>query len=159
MTNYVIWCKQGKWVSCLIYRGKTSMNDWYIWSCWNIYFYLKITVRNIDAYLVFRDKVENLFSPNLVVRDEIEKLKISSCARARKNGSNSQENFRDRDILQGSGKNNWRLGWIWSGICKSPTLHFAQEFLMLGRIKPHSFLRFLEYMHGVGWVGLGWGGI
>ena len=66
----------------------------------------------MDANLVFRDKVENLFSPNLVVRDEIEKLKISSCARARKNGSNSQENFRDRDILQGSGKNNWRLGWI-----------------------------------------------
>ena len=63
MTNYVIWCKQGKWVSCLIYRGKTSMNDWYIWSCWNM-----------DANLVFRDKVENLFSPNLMARDENENL-------------------------------------------------------------------------------------
>ena len=48
---------------------------------------------------------ENLFLFYVVAWGEIEKLKISSPDRARKNGPNSHENFRDRDISQGSASN------------------------------------------------------
>ena len=57
-----------------------------------IYFYLKNTARYMDKNLVFQDKIENFFSRreresltfNLVVRDKIERLIISSHGRARK---------------------------------------------------------------------------
>ena len=76
-----------------------------------LYYYLKNTAIYMDKNLVFQDEIENFFSRreresltfNLVVRDKIERLIISSHGRARKNGANYHENFLDQDILLGSG--------------------------------------------------------